>query len=95
MKKVLFLHSFVILAFLGFKIHKDTRYQSKLNFLVMEMNHLENKPQQIQLVAGRENKCIKNSHNIWVTVSKKETKYLNKQELRSYVETQLNSCSLI
>lgn len=95
MKYILFLHIFVISAFMSIKIYKDTTYQSRVNFLAMEMNNLENKPQQIQIEVSSETKCLKNSHNIWLKVSKKDTSSLNKQELRQYVNSYLNSCSLI
>lgn len=95
MKYILFLHIFVISAFMSIKIYKDTAYQSRINFLVMEMNNLEINPQQIQIKVSSETKCLKNSHNIWVEVSKKDTYSLNKQEFRDYINSHLNSCSLI
>lgn len=95
MKYILFLHIFVISAFMSIKIYKDSTYQSRVNFLVMEMNNLETNPQQIQIKVSSETKCLKNSHNIWVEVSKKDTYSLNKQEFRDYINSQLNSCSLI
>lgn len=85
----------IVSLFFSVQIHKNSNYQSRINFLVMEMNHLENHPHQIQVQVSQNSKCIKKSHNIWLTVSKKETMSLNKQELRSYVEAQLNSCSII